>query len=225
MSVPDRSQFARDFLGPRLGLVGGIEETRRHSFEAVKAGCVELRKTDPRWGLLEKTGGAHVDGFAADIWLYDLGDGSAQVVDVVGNAEGDADPSTGVRGAPVPSWSVKDIRSIGQWRAPDGSAPAPTTPPPQAPPTDDLAERLTRMERDLAKAIEIAQKAREQAGGAYLRGENNAEALERLAERVTRENQDNRDWMRKAKVSGRTSSRGWGPTAHSHDVELGLEWG
>ena len=127
MAVPDKSQFARDFLGPRLMIVGGEEETRAHTFEAVNAGCVQLRTEDPRWGLLEKTGGAQVQNRAVDIWLYDLGNGTAQVVDVVGNSEGAGNPRT----PPVPSWGLVDIRPISQWKVPFGDSPNPgPTPPP-----------------------------------------------------------------------------------------------
>jgi hypothetical protein len=128
VSVPDRSAFAREFLGPRLGLVGNMEETRANTFEAVNAGCVELQKTDRKWGLLEKTGGDRVRDRAADIWLYDLGDGTAQVVDVVANGEGAPERPGEPRKAPSPAWSVKDIRPISQWRAPYGAVVIPSDP-------------------------------------------------------------------------------------------------
>lgn len=121
LSVPDQSGFVRSFLASRLRKLGSMDETRANSFAAVKACVIELRKTDARWGLLEKTAGDNVDGFAADIALYDLGDGTAQVVDIVSDAEG-AGPQGKGDGTPSPGWSVKDIRPISQWRAPAGSS-------------------------------------------------------------------------------------------------------
>jgi hypothetical protein len=143
VSVPDLSGFASAFLGPRLALVGGEDDTRAHSFAAVNAGCVELRKADPRWGLLEKTGGAQVRDRAADVWLYDLGNGTAQVVDVVANAEGA--PENGTRKAPRPAWGLKDIRPISQWREPypvEAADPVPQDPPKSEPAGDSLAARV-----------------------------------------------------------------------------------
>lgn len=140
MAVPDKSQFARDFLGPRLKKLDDLEATRANSFEAVNAGCVELRKTDTRWGLLEKIGGAQVKDRAADIWLYDLGDGSAQVVDVVSDAEG-------FDGNPRPSWGLKDIRSMSQWKEPYAVVVPPpvTEQPPAAATLDTVAYLLSEI--------------------------------------------------------------------------------
>lgn len=155
MAVPDKSQFARDFLGPRLKRFVDKEETRAHSFAALNAGCLELRKTDRNWGLLEKTGGAHVRQRAADIWLYDLGNGTAQVVDVIGDAEGED-------GVPVPSWAEKDLRPILQWRVPYDDVIVEPPPPPPPPPPDDHTEILQRLadaERRLAEADRKAERA------------------------------------------------------------------
>lgn len=143
VEVPDKSAFARAFLGPRLGLAGSLDATRAKSFAAVRAGAVELAKEDPNWGLLAKPAGDNVDGFAADIWLYKISKTEAQVVDVVGNAEGDGGQS------PVPGWSVKDIRPIEQWRAPGT---APDKPPVDKPSGLDEAA----VKRIVAEAIDAA---------------------------------------------------------------------
>ena len=128
--VPDRSADAAAFIGPRLVYVPGDEAaTRRASFFAVKAWVVEQRKTDDRWGLLLKPAGDNVDGFAADIALYRISEDSAQVVDVVSNAEGAPDEH-GNPSHPSPAWSAKDVRPLSQWRAPNETpAPGPTPPP------------------------------------------------------------------------------------------------
>lgn len=118
MAVPNEYQLVCDVIGPRLRLVGDEEDTRRNTFEAVNDGCHEARLTDARWGLLVKTGGAQVEQRAADVWLYNLGNGTAQVVDIVGNAEGAAPPEGGARTAPVPSWGEADIRQISEWVEP-----------------------------------------------------------------------------------------------------------
>lgn len=144
--VPDRSAFVRDFLGPRLRLVGDMDATRANTFAAVNACVIELRKTDTKWGLLEKTGGDRVRDRAADIALYSLDDGTAQVVDIVGNGEGAPD-GNGVRTPPVPGWSVKDIRPIAQWKQPypDADVP-PVVVPPDVPPTSPLEPRVAALE-------------------------------------------------------------------------------
>ncbi len=126
MPVPNESAFVASFLGPRLTRLGSEDATRAHSFEAVNACCVALRsKGDMNWGLLEKTSGATVRERAADILCYALGPDSAQVVDVVNDAEGHD-------GNPSPGWSVKDIRPIGQWKQPYPVSEE----PPQLPDTD-----------------------------------------------------------------------------------------
>lgn len=118
MSVPNEYQLVVDVVGPRLKIVGDEEETRANSFWAVNDGCHEARKKDSHWGLLVKTGGAQVEQRAADIWLYNLGNGTAQVVDVVSNAEGAPPPEGGARTAPAPAWGEADIRPIDQWVEP-----------------------------------------------------------------------------------------------------------
>lgn len=178
--VPDKSQFARDFLGPKLRIVGDVEDTRRHSFDCLNLGCVELRKTDLRWGLLEKTGGAQVRNRAADIWLYDLGDGTAQVVDVIGNAEGEGNP----REAPVPSWAVKDIRPISQWKEPYGDVVTPPDTP--DPPSGDVEARLAALEAQMALLVPAVEKAGNVASGAYLRAENAVDLAGVCGERIDR---------------------------------------
>ena len=118
MAVPNEYAFVQSFIGPRLRIVGDEEDTRANSFNAVNDGCVEIRKKDARWGLLIKTGGAQVLNRAADIWLYDLRNGTAQVVDIVSNAEG-APPEPGAaRAAPGTAWQEKDIRNISEWALP-----------------------------------------------------------------------------------------------------------
>jgi hypothetical protein len=117
MSVPDYSQFVVEFLRPRLRrFEGDVERTRTHSFEQLNACVGELHARDPRVGLLEKTGGARVRERAADIIAYDLGNGSCQLFDVIGDAEGED-------GQPSPGWSAVEesrqgIRPISQWRRP-----------------------------------------------------------------------------------------------------------
>ena len=117
LEVPNRAGEVAQYLRPRLLRFADEEQTRTHSFELVNALCHELRSTDPRWGLLEKTGGARVRDRAADVLLYDLGNATAQVVDVVANAEGHADQGN-PEGKVSPSWGVKDIRPISQWKKP-----------------------------------------------------------------------------------------------------------
>jgi hypothetical protein len=109
-----------------------------------------LHQRDPRVGLLEKTGGAQVRNRAVDIMLYDLGNGTAQVVDVIADGEGHD-------GTPRPSWGLADIRPISQWRAPYPVAsqpapqpqPTPGTPPAQPAPVD-LAPILARIDAQAA---------------------------------------------------------------------------
>jgi hypothetical protein len=124
MSVPDRSRFAHDFLAPKLKRLDTEDETRAHSFEMVNGLCLALRHEDTRWGLLEKKGGDRVKDRAADVLLYQISQTEAQVVDVVSNAEGHADDDN-PEGRVGPSWQVKDIRPISQWKEPFGAAPVP----------------------------------------------------------------------------------------------------
>lgn len=134
MSVPNESAFVASFLGPRLTRLASEDATRAHSFEAVNACCVALRsRGDMNWGLLEKTSGATVRDRAADILCYALGPDTAQVVDVVNDAEGHD-------GNPSPGWSVKDIRPIAQWKQPYPAE----EPPPPPPPPDNTIEQLQR---------------------------------------------------------------------------------
>jgi hypothetical protein len=116
--VPNEYQLVCDVVGPRLKIVCDEEDTRANTFWAVNDGCHEARKYDTNWGLLIKTGGAQVESRAADVWLYNLGNNTAQVVDIVANAEGAAPPEGGPRTAPVPSWGEKDIRQISEWVEP-----------------------------------------------------------------------------------------------------------
>jgi hypothetical protein len=138
--VPDRQGVIRACLSPRLTKLGSEHETRAHSFAALNACVLELRQTDTRWGLLEKTGGDRVRDRAADIALYDLGNGTAQVVDVISDAEGHD-------GAPSAGWSLKDIRPVSQWKVPFGDVVMPPSPPPpvETPPDLDLKAALERV--------------------------------------------------------------------------------
>lgn len=160
MAVPYEFPFVQSAIGPRLRIVGDEQQTRENSFKAVNDACVQLRATkDDHWGLLKKTGGANAFGYAADVWLYDLGNGTAQVVDVVGNSEGAAPPEGGPRTAPVPSWGEKDIRQISEWSVPveppyeqtdsgGGGEPVPDS---------DLEERVVVLEQaNTEQAAEIA---------------------------------------------------------------------
>lgn len=134
--TPDESAFVASFLRSRLKALGDPDATRANSFAAVNACCLALRAVDQKWGLLEKTGGDRVRDRATDILLYDLGNGTAQVVDVVGDAEGN----------PSPGWSVKDIRPIAQWKLPypaDTPVPAPA---PTPAPVVDLSAVLKRLD-------------------------------------------------------------------------------
>jgi hypothetical protein len=116
-AIPDYSAFVRSFLAPRLlRYSGDPERTRAHSFELLNVCCLELRRRDPRVGLLEKIGGARVRDRAADILAYDLGNGTCQLFDVISDSEG-ADRM------PTPGWAkVSDheagIRPIDQWKPP-----------------------------------------------------------------------------------------------------------
>jgi hypothetical protein len=128
--VPNEAAFVKVFLAPRLKQLGSLDATRANTFEAVNACCNALRsRGDVNWGLLEKLSGDRVKDRAADILLYAIDATSAQVVDVVVNAEGDG-------GQPLPGWGIKDIRPIGQWRQPYATEPD-QPPPPDNPPPDN----------------------------------------------------------------------------------------
>lgn len=122
MDVPDYSSFARQFLSARLKRFDGdLEKTRGHSFEQLNALANALRqdKNDPRVGLLEKTGGARVRDRASDIIAYDLGNGTCQLLDVIGDSEGED-------GVPRAGWGLvpddeAGKRPIAQWKAPFGA--------------------------------------------------------------------------------------------------------
>lgn len=124
MDVPDYSSFARQFLSARLKRFDGdLEKTRAHSFEQLNALANALRqdKNDPRVGLLEKKGGARVRDRASDILAYDLGNGTCQLVDVIGDSEGED-------GVPRAGWGLvpddhAGKRSISEWKAPFGAVP------------------------------------------------------------------------------------------------------
>lgn len=149
--VPNEYQFVCDHVGPRLAIVGDEEQTRANSFWAVNDACNEIRKKDVRWGLLIKTGGAQVEQRAADVWLYNLLNGQAQVVDIVGNAEGAAPPEGGERGSPVPSWGEADLRGINEWVEPYPSSVAPPEPIPPTPSEDYATQaELDEVKADLA---------------------------------------------------------------------------
>ena len=117
IAIPDYSAAVRSFLAPRLiRYPGDHEKTRTHSFEVLNLCCLELHRRDPRVGLLEKTGGARVRDRAADILAYDLGNGTCQLFDVVGDSEG-------AQRMPSAGWgkvSEHDagIRPIAEWKPP-----------------------------------------------------------------------------------------------------------
>lgn len=131
LTVPDRRQETTSFLSPRLTQLDSLDATRAHSFEQLNALCQALARTDRRWGLLEKTSGARVKDRASDVLVYQVSDTEAQVVDVIADAEG-------VKGTPRPTWIVKDIRPIRQWKAPFPLTDAPPPPPP--PPNCDACQ-------------------------------------------------------------------------------------
>jgi hypothetical protein len=122
MDVPDYSAFARQFLSTRLKRFDGdFEKTRAHSFEQLNALANALReeKNDPRVGLLEKKGGARVRDRASDIIAYDLGNGTCQLLDVIGDSEGED-------GVPRAGWglvaeSEAGKRAISEWKLPFGA--------------------------------------------------------------------------------------------------------
>lgn len=126
MAVPNEYATVQSVVGPKLKLMGDEEETRTNSFWAVNAGCIEVRKKDRNWGLLIKRGGANVSERAADIWLYKFGNGTAQVVDIVSNAEGFGGE------APSTSWQEKDIRNESEWTEPYNDAAPSPGPTPEA---------------------------------------------------------------------------------------------
>lgn len=125
MSVPDESAFATSFLNTRLVRFDGDEErTREHSFGVLNLLALELHRKDRRWGLLEKKGGARVRDRAADVLAYDLGNGTAQLLDVIADGEGHD-------GMPRGTWGLigedhAGIRPIAQWKPPyQDTAPQP----------------------------------------------------------------------------------------------------
>ena len=147
MPVPDVSVRVRSFLAPRLRRLGSTEATRANSFAAVRDACLDLRASDPRWGVLAKTSGDNVGGYAADIHAYDLGNGTCRLVDVVDDAEGED-------GAPSATWSLvpderAGVRPIAQWRVPPGASPVPSEPPAPQP-------SATSITIDLAAVIAAA---------------------------------------------------------------------
>lgn len=155
MAVPYEFPFVQSAIGPRLRIVGDEQDTRENSFKAVNDACLQIATTkDSHWGLLKKTGGANAFGYAADIWLYDLGNGTAQVVDVVSNSEGAAPPEGGPRGTPAAAWGEADIRNISEW-APAISPPYEGTPAPgpTPPPENDYQQQLDAL-HDRLEAVE-----------------------------------------------------------------------
>lgn len=144
--VPNKKDFVKTFLTPRLKKLATTDETRANSFEALNALCIELRKEDANWGLLEKTGGSRVRNRAADVLVYALGT-ECQVIDVIGDAEG-AD------GTPKPSWQLKDLRPISQWKVPFDEPKVPAEPKPEPKPEPDpLEPRVAELERKLAALL------------------------------------------------------------------------
>jgi hypothetical protein len=206
-TVPDESAFARAFLAPRLKRFASLDETRAHTFAAVNALCTALRaKGDLNWGVLEKTGGDRVRERAADILLYAFGDGTAQVVDVVNDAEGHD-------GAPSPSWSLKDIRPISQWRQPYADEP-PIDPPDEdedEPPVDlsPILKSIVDLRADVA-ALRVRLAACE------MENEEQNGDIDRLMLRVIALEQKPAPIY---KATGSTS-REWG---HSHRINVTLE--
>jgi hypothetical protein len=150
VSVPNHIDLARQFLGPRLKRIeGDTEATRANSFAALNALCLELRKSDTNFGLLEKTGGAKVRDRAADILAYRIGS-EAHLIDVIGDAEGED-------GVPSVGWGLvpeheRGIRSIDEWRLPYAAVvtppPTPEQPPVEPPPD---ASQMDRIEAQLAR--------------------------------------------------------------------------
>jgi hypothetical protein len=154
MSVPDYSAEFKSFVEPRLRhLVGDEQGTRAVCFEAVNAWVAEKRKSDPRVGLLIANPPAtNVRNRKPDIVAYNLGNGTCQLVDVIGDSEGHD-------GKPRAGWSLvpeheAGIRSMAEFASPYpvGDVPDPPPPPPDVPPTDgDVIARLTRIEAILTR--------------------------------------------------------------------------
>lgn len=157
--VPNESAFVKSFLGPRLVRIkkaDGTPDTTatvQNSAHALFNCAAILHAKDPRWGLLDKGGGNQVNHEATDILAYDLGNGTCQLVDVIGDAEGS-------KGTPGATWqlvpvSEAGIRPISQWRAPITSPspvpdPVPTPVPdpgpiPPTPGTPDLSALTAKL--------------------------------------------------------------------------------
>jgi hypothetical protein len=129
LMVPDRSAEAEAFLLPRLRRIDGDEPaTSAITFAAVNDLCREFRKTDTNWYLLDKSPGQNnVRLRGVDVLLYQITLSSAQVVDLVSDAEGHD-------GVPRATWALKDIRPIEQAHPPfEDVVQSPPTPPPTVP--------------------------------------------------------------------------------------------
>jgi hypothetical protein len=143
-----------------------------------------LRKSDGRWGLLEKKSGARVRERASDVLVYKVSDAQAQVVDVIADAEG-------VNGPPRPTWIVKDLRPLAQWKEPFAAGEAEPPPPP---PPDNAVEALRKDVELLRLRVVAAEDAVTQARAEALAANLRAELLARRLDNLTIDITLGRSW-------------------------------
>lgn len=148
--LPNYFEDAQEIIGPRLRRISGdTEATRANSFEALNYFAVVMNKRDPRVGLLEKRGGARVRDRASDIIAINLGNGTCQLFDVIGDSEGED-------GSPRVGWgqvaeSDEGVRPIDQWKLPYPVDEV--VDPPTPPPTGDIERRMTALEAKVDAAL------------------------------------------------------------------------
>jgi hypothetical protein len=172
--ISNEFAFVQSHIGPRLQRFGeDYEKTRANSFWALNDTCYELQKRDARWGLLIKTGGANVQNRAADVLLFNLGNGTARVVDVISDAEGED-------GVPGCTWIEKDIRLMREWVIPYPPSQQPPQQPPQTADTTVLEQRIAALE---AWAKSLAKVALKSSTGHIVCAEQNVENEPLLANR------------------------------------------
>jgi hypothetical protein len=144
MEVPDRSNLVYA-TAPTAGLGLGAtpEERSAQAGRFTQRVAAWFYRTDPRWGVLEKTSGNNYQGYSVDCLAYrDDAAGLCWLVDIVRASDGpDAAPTWGVVEAPEP---------LSRWRiSPEFLDPsAPIDPPPSpaclyvAPDLGPVAEAL-----------------------------------------------------------------------------------
>jgi hypothetical protein len=146
MNIPDRSSTVL-----RLAVDAGLGQGETPEARTAKAAMFTRRVAatlcaeDPRWGLLEKTGGNTHEGYSVDRLAYlDMAEALAWLVDIVVASDGpDARAGWGLDAEPV---------SSARWRRPPEAIPL----PPPDPPSDPVVQCLYTAPnlRPLTEALE-----------------------------------------------------------------------